>query len=83
MTPVIGITMQAMERSWFGFQSTFDFVELINDNSNRSELGMIQFIHGKMCLPFGVVPGYFLSLIADSLCNSYSSKVRACKDFIL
>ena len=44
---------------------------------------MIQFMHREFYLASCFVSQYFRSLLTDLLCSSYSSKLRACKGFIL
>ena len=44
---------------------------------------MSQYMHREFYLPVGVVSRYFRTLLADLLGNSFHSKVRAFKGFIL
>ena len=57
-------------------------MEFINDNYTFLLLSDPVYTR-EFYLPFGFVSHYIHSLLVDLLCNGYSSKVRACKGFIL
>ena len=79
MTPILGVMMLAVVRSYFRFLNAF-IRELIRDNFASSDLQMIWFIHRKFYLPSGLVYHCFSSVHRPF---SYSSKESGSSDIFI